>query len=147
MDFNWINIWGAAVILLIMAPNILYSLRHKDFHLESGSRIIGALEQAGRFGCIALMVLPLGVRGGEFGFASVGEMIGLAGVTFILLAAYYVRWLSFSQAPAKKYAMTLAILPCILFFAHAWFLRHWLLGIFAAVFAVSHIHITYHSAI
>lgn len=143
MTFGLINLWSAGVIALLLLPNLVYALKFQDANFRSGSRALNLLEQAGRYGSMALFVVPLGVRGGEFGFASVGGMLAWMGLMAAILAAYYLAWLLYARRRAPALAMALALLPCALFLVHALFLRHWALGLFAAVFAAAHISIVY----
>lgn len=34
MEFGWINIFGAAIVILIMIPNIIYAVKHKQTEAE-----------------------------------------------------------------------------------------------------------------
>jgi len=143
MKFGPINLWGAAIVALLLVPNILYSLKHRDFGCQSASRAVNAAEQLGRYGSMALMVIPLGVRGGEFGFYSgEGLILWLAGLAGLLLA-YYVCWVFFAKRPGRRLALALAALPCGIFLLHALLLRHWALGLCAALFTWAHLTITW----
>lgn len=30
MEFNWINLFGGVIVLLILIPNIIYALKNKE---------------------------------------------------------------------------------------------------------------------
>lgn len=140
MEFGWLNITGAAMILLLLIPNMIYAAHKPKEKQASIPPWINMAEQAGRFGCMALMVLPLGV--GSFGFASVEAFLICAAACALLLAAYYLFWLVYSRTGSRSSALMLAVLPCLLFMLRGAFLRHWLLTAFGAVFAAAHIYIT-----
>ena len=141
MTFGIINLWSAGVMALLLLPNLVYALKFQDANFRSGSRWLNLLEQAGRYGSMALSVIPLGAPGGKFGFASVGEMLAWMGLMAAILAAYYLCWLLYARRRTPALAMALAVLPCVLFLVHALLLRHWLLGLFTAVFAAAHLTI------
>ena len=74
MEFGWINLFGAGIIVLIMIPNIIYATRLKQDETQTKvSHYLTACEQVGRYGCIILMWLPLLVW--KFGFGSVEEFL------------------------------------------------------------------------
>ena len=72
MRFGWINIFGACIVVIMLIPNIIYSIRNKNEQNLCTNRFMNVLEQVGRYACIILMWLPLLVW--KFGFASVFEM-------------------------------------------------------------------------
>ena len=74
MEFGWINLFGAGIIVLIMIPNIIYAAGQKQDETQiEVPRGLSACEQVGRYGCIILMWLPLLVW--KFGFGSVEEFL------------------------------------------------------------------------
>lgn len=145
MIFSLFNLWSAGILVLLLIPNLLWALRHRDAGISSPSRAVNALEQLGRFGSMIFMVVPLGVPGGEFGFYSLEELlIWLAGMP-LLLTAYYVCWVLYARKPGRRLALALAMIPCGIFLLQAALLRHWVLAIFAGLFAAAHFYIVYHS--
>lgn len=145
MKFGILNLWSAGIVVLLLVPNLLYALRHRDAGLSSPNRAINTLEQVGRYGSMLFMVVPLGVPGGEFGFCSPeGLMIWLAGMS-LLLAAYYICWVLYTRKPGRCLALALAVLPSALFLVHGLLLRHPALCVFAGIFAASHIYIVHQS--
>lgn len=134
-------LWSAGIVVLLLIPNVIYALRHRGGGISGGSRTINALEQIGRFGCMVFMIVPLGVRGGKFGFYSVEELvIWLAGMA-LLVVAYYVCWGFYARRPGPRLALALAVIPCGVFFLQAALLRHWVLAVFAGLFAGVHVYI------
>ena len=145
MLFSLFNLWSGGIVVLLLIPNILWALRHRDAGISSPSRAVNALEQVGRFGSMLFMVTPLGVPGGEFGFYSLEELAVWVTGMALLLTAYYVCWvLRAVRGPGQKLALTLALLPCGIFFLQAALLRHWVLALFAGLFAGAHLYIVRH---
>ena len=144
MKFGIFNLWCAGILGLILVPNLLYAIRRRDGGISSGNRAINALEQIGRFGCMIFMVVPLGVRGGEFGFYSSEELVIWGFGTLLLLAAYYVCWAFFARRPGRRLALALALIPCGIFLLSAVLLRHWVLAVFSGIFTGAHLYIVRH---
>lgn len=146
MVFSLFSLWSAGIVVLLLIPNILYyALRRGDAGISSPSRAVNALEQIGRFGSMLFMVTPLGVPGGEFGFYSLEELAVWVTGMALLLTAYYVCWvLCAVRGPGQKLALALALLPCGIFFLQAALLRHWVLALFAGLFAGAHLYIVRH---
>ncbi|MDE6997315.1 MAG: hypothetical protein K2P04_05490 [Oscillospiraceae bacterium] len=144
MKFGIFNLWCAGILGLILVPNLLYAIRRREGGISSGSRAVNALEQIGRFGCMVFMVVPLGVRGGEFGFYSPEELVIWGFGTLLLLAAYYVCWAFFARRPGRRLALALALIPCGIFLLSAVLLRHWVLAVFTGIFTGAHLYIVRH---
>ena len=140
MEFGWINVFGAAFVILMLIPNIIYAVRNKSEKNLCDNRLMNIIEQIGRYACIVLMWLPLSVR--KFGFASVAEMmIYLAGNT-VLLVIYWIVFAGYLREKTEKRAVILAVLPACIFFMSGLLLRHWLLVGAAVLFAAGHIYVT-----
>ena len=73
MRFGWINLIGAGIVILLLIPNIVYAVKHREEKNLCDNKWMNLMEQIGRYACIILMWLPLPVR--EFGFAGVTEML------------------------------------------------------------------------
>ena len=142
MEFGWINLFGAGIIVLIMIPNIIYAVKQKQDETQiKVPRYLSACEQLGRYGCIILMWLPLLVW--KFGFGSVEEyLIYLIG-NGVLLLCYYLFWMFYSRKRTLSVAMALAIIPTAIFLLSGILLRHWLLVVAAILFGSAHCMITY----
>ena len=140
MEFNYISIYAAAILVLLLIPNIIYAFKFKGSYNHCTNRLMNILEQIGRYGSFILMLVPLGV--GEFGFSSAESLIIYAFGSAAILLAYWIVWAMYFHRVTTARAMLLAILPVALFTLCAVTLRHWLLLAFIVVFAVGHIYIT-----
>ena len=141
MEFGWINLFGGAIVLLILIPNVVYAIKNKNEQNLCKNEAMNLIEQIGRYACIVLMWLPLLVW--KFAFASVLEML----VYFIgngaLLAAYWLLFAFYFKKRTATHAIALALLPTCMFLLSGILLRHWLLVGFAILFGVGHIYVTY----
>ena len=142
MEFGWINLFGAGIVLLMMIPNIIYAAGPKQDKTQiKAPHYLSAFEQVGRYGCIILMWLPLLVW--KFGFGSVEEFLIYLIGNGVLLLCYYLFWIFYSRKKSLSNAMALAIIPTTIFLLSGMLLRHWLLVVFAILFGASHCTITY----
>ena len=142
MEFGWINLFGAGIVVLIMIPNIIYAARQKQGETQiEVPHGLSACEQVGRYGCIILMWLPLLVW--KFGFGSVEEFLIYLIGNGALLLCYYLSWMLYSRKKTLSVAMALAIIPTAIFLLSGILLQHWLLVAFAILFGACHCTITY----
>ncbi|MBR3150158.1 MAG: hypothetical protein IKF64_08305 [Eubacterium sp.] len=144
MKFGWINAFGAAIVILMLMPNIVYAIKNKDEENLCTNKLMNLVEQIGRYGCIVLMWLPLLVW--EFGFASVTQMLIYTAENGVLIAAYLLIFALYFKKKTARRAITLAVIPACIFLLSGIFLRHWLLVGFAVLFAVGHIYVTIKNA-
>ena len=53
MEFGWINLLGAGIVVLIMIPNIIHAARQKQDETQiEVLRYLSACEQVGRYGSL-----------------------------------------------------------------------------------------------
>ena len=145
MEFGWINIFGAVIVILMLIPNIVYAIKNKDEKNYCTNLFMNIIEQIGRYACIVLMWLPLLVW--KFGFASVFEMILYLTCNGLFLAVYWITFAVYMNRKSLQLALVLAIVPACIFIFSGILLRHWLLAGFAILFAVGHIYVTYKNAV
>lgn len=142
MELGWINLFGAIIVVLIMIPNIIYVIKNKEENVEIAlPKLIVILEQIGRYACIALMWLPLLVW--KFGFESLTDFHVYVITNAVLILLYYLFWITYSKEKTLTTGLCLAIIPTMIFLISGLLLRHWLLVLFACVFGIAHIWITY----
>lgn len=141
MEFNWINLFGGVIVLLILIPNIIYALKNKEETPEKSNIIIRIIEQVGRYACMLLMIVPLFV--GEFGFSPLEFMFNYLIGNLILLVFYYIFWVLFVKNKSLDKALALAAIPTLIFINSAISVKHWTLLVFALLSGASHIYITY----
>lgn len=142
MEFGLINLFGAGIVGLIMIPNIIYAAKLKQ--AEKQTKVpcyLTVCEQTGRYACIVLMWLPLLVR--KFGLGSVEEFLIYLIVNGFLLLSYYFFWGLYSRKKTLSKAMSLAIIPTMIFLFSGILLHHWLLSVAAVFFGIAHCTITY----
>ena len=144
MEFGWINVFGASIVVLMLIPNIVYAIKNKNEKNLCKNIFMNTIEQIGRYSCIVLMWLPILVW--KFGFASVLEMLLYLACNGTLLVLYWGMFAIYMKHKTLGLALSLAILPACIFLLSGILLRHWLLIGFAVLFAVGHIYVTYKNA-
>ncbi|MCM1216269.1 MAG: hypothetical protein NC331_05830 [Lachnospiraceae bacterium] len=167
--WNWINIFGLLIVALLLIPNIIYAIKHKGERNLCENRFMNILEQIGRYGSMLFMAVCL--KSGGYGFSSVALfLVYLVGNT-LLLTAYWVVWgiyfyvartevIGWADGPTSVFMagrrrgkgagalqMSLAALPSCLFLLSGITLEYVPLIIFAIIFAVGHIYVTYANVI
>ena len=145
MEFGWINVFGAAIVILMLIPNIIYALKHRDEKNLCDNRFMIILEQVGRYACIILMWLPLLVW--KFGFTGIAVMILYLAGNAVMLVAYWIIFAGYMKEKHLRSALFLAILPTCIFLLSGLVLRHWLLVAFAILFGIGHIYVTRKNAV
>lgn len=141
MEFGWINVFGAVIVILLIIPNIIYALKNRGEKNRCTNRLMNAAEQIGRYACIILMWLPLLVW--KFGFQSVFEMLLYLFGNGCLLVAYWVVFAVYLKKKTGRRALILAVIPTCIFLLSGLLLRHWLLAGFAILFGIAHIYVTH----
>lgn len=145
MQFNFINLMGFIIVAVMLIPNIIYGIKFKGLDNKCTNKAMNVIEQAGRYGSMALMVLPLFVW--EFGFSSVFMMFVYLLGNGILLFTYLLLWVFYFKKQTMGKAMILAIAPTCIFFLSGVTLYHWALVVAAVIFGVGHIYVTYQNNI
>lgn len=86
-----INVFGLCFMALILIPNILFAIRRKDGFLNYWhNKLVERIEQIGRFGCFAFMILN--IPGTWFGWWSDEAFAVYLIVDTILVVLYCAVW-------------------------------------------------------
>lgn len=141
MEFNWINVFGGIIIVLMLIPNIIFAVKCKEKQTNKAGKAVTIFEQIGRYGCMVLMIIPLFVW--EFGFSPIEFMFVYIIGNGLLLIMYYIFWALYFKNKSLRNALALAIIPTLIFIVSAVSVKHWSLLVTAVIFGVSHIYITY----
>ena len=142
---EWINIFGLIFIVVIMIPNIIFSIKCKDgFANKWKNKFVEMIEQIGRFGCFGFMIIN--IPGTWFGWWSDEVFAVYLIVNVILVILYCVIWIICFKKNSIFRALALSIIPSILFLFSGIMSRSVFLIIAATIFAPSHITISYKNA-
>ena len=142
---EWINIFGAIFIAVIMIPNIIYAIKCKDgFENRWSNRVVEVIEQIGRFGCFGFMVFQ--IPGTWFGWWSDEAFAIYLIVDSVLILLYCLIWLICFNKNTVFRALALSIIPSVVFLFSGIMSRSVLLIMSALLFAPTHILISYNNA-
>lgn len=98
---GWLSVLGAGVVLLLLAPNAASAWRGHGVTLRCANRAACALEQVGRYGCIACMALNFKPLCG--GFPSSGIFVVWAVIVPALILLYWGLWVLYARKPQKSW--------------------------------------------
>lgn len=142
---EWINIFGAVFIAVIMVPNIIFTLKCKDgFENKWNNKGVEVVEQIGRFGCFGFMVVN--IPGTWFGWWSDEAFAIYLIVNVVLIILYCVIWIICFRINTIFKALTLSIIPSVIFIFSGIMSRSVLLIVASLLFAPAHILISYKNA-
>ena len=140
-----INVFGFCFMALILIPNILFAIRRKDGFLNYWhNKLVERIEQIGRFGCFAFMILN--IPGTWFGWWSDEAFAVYLVVDALLVGLYCLVWIVCFRKTGLFRALALSILPSVLFLFSGIMTRSVLLTISALLFAPAHIAISWQNA-
>lgn len=142
---EWLNIFGAFFIVVIMIPNIIYAMKCKDgFENKWNNKIVETVEQIGRFGCFGFMIFN--IPNTWFGWWSDEAFAIYLIVNTILIILYCLIWIICFKKNTIFRALALSIIPSIVFLFSGTMSRSILLIVSALLFAPTHIMISYKNA-
>lgn len=142
---EWINLWGLLFMAIIMIPNIIFAILHKNgFENLWNNRFVELIEQIGRFGCFGFMILH--IPGTWFGWWSNEAFAIYLIVNIILSVLYCLIWLICGKKNSLFRALALSIIPSVIFLFSAIMSRSILLFVASLLFAPAHILISYKNA-
>ena len=125
-----------------MIPNIVFAKRcGEGFENKQDNKCIEVIEQVGRFGCIGFMIIN--IPGTWFGWWSDEAFALYLIADAILVILYCAIWVICFKKSTVFRALTLSIIPSILFLFSGIMSRSVLLIIASVLFAPSHILISY----
>lgn len=142
---EWFNVFGLGFVIVILIPNILFAMKCKEgFENTWKNKFVEIIEQIGRFGCLGFMIVN--IPGTWFGWWSNEAFTVYLIVNMVLIVAYCVIWTVCFKKNTLFRALALSIIPSLLFLFSGIMSRSILLMIASALFAPSHILISYKNA-
>ena len=142
---EWINFYGIIFIAVIMIPNIIYAIKCREgFVNRWNNKVVEIIEQIGRFGCIGFMIIK--VPGVCFGWLFDGALIVYLAINIVLSSIYCVIWIICFRKDSVFRALSLSIIPSLIFIGSAVLSGSILLLVTSALFAPAHILISYKNA-
>lgn len=141
---DWFNYYGLAIMAVIMIPNIIYAVKHKNQVVVYDNKAAIIFEQIARYGCFAFMIfnIPYTYIGFWFSFGKIFYIT----VNAVLLLGYCISWSVLRNKNGIVKALLLSIIPSSVFIVSSILIASILLFVFAVIFAVTHILISIKSA-
>ncbi len=129
---------------VIMIPNIIYAVKHKDQGTFYNNRTAIIFEQIGRYASFALMIfnIPYTYIGFWFSFGEIFYII----LNAVLLLGYCISWIVLWNKNGIVKSLLLSIIPSLIFIGSSILIASIPLFVFAVVFAVTHILISIKNA-
>lgn len=137
---SWFNSSGLLFVLLILLPNVFYAVKHPGEKNLCRNKLINTLEQSGRYGCMALMISDFGLF--QSGFSSVVAFTLYYAANIVLIALYWFCWFPYWRSRKRGWAVALAVLPALAFFASGVSSGNAALSVLAVLFCVAHVWVT-----
>ena len=142
---EWFNVFGLVFIAVIMIPNIIFAVKHKDaFENRNQNKAIEFIEQIGRFGCFGFMIFN--IPSTWFGWWSNEAFAIYLLVDALLIVLYLTLWIVCWRKNNVFRALALSIIPSVIFLFSGIMCRSLLLIISSLLFAPTHIFISYKNA-
>lgn len=138
---EWLNVFNFIVVILMLIPNTIYAYKNKGLKNNCTNKLMNIVEQIGRYGSMFLMVFNINIA--EMGFTSDSSFTIWLVCTGALLLFYWFFWVLYSTKYRFTLAISLAIIPSIIFIFTGIMSRHWLLVIFGITFSMGHLYVTY----
>ena len=142
---KWFNVFGLVFIAVIMIPNIIFAVKHKDAsENRNQNKAIEIIEQIGRFGCFGFMIFNIPFT--WFGWWSDESFSIYLVVDALLIVLYLILWIVCWRKNNVFRALALSIIPSVIFLFSGIMCRSLLLIISSLLFAPTHIFISYKNA-
>ena len=143
---DWFNYYGLLIISTLMLPNTIFAIKHKDgFENKYKNKAVEIMEQIGRYGCLVLMVFNIPHTYFNFWFEH--ALIVYLFVNAALCCAYLTFWFVCRNKIGKLRALSLSIIPSVIFLFSGVVLASIPLIVFAVLFAVNHILLSYKNSL
>ena len=142
---EWLNVFGLVFMIVVMIPNILYAVKNRDgFENIWKNRTAETVEQIGRFGCFAFMIIN--IPGTRVGFSSDEAFALYLIADTVLVLLYCIFWIVLWKKKSVFRALALSVISSVLFLFSGIMSRSALLILSALLFAPAHILISYKNA-
>ena len=139
---EWFNLTGLIFVVVLLIPNIIYAATNKDgFADKFHNKLVETGEQIGRFGCFVLMFIQLPFVTLGYIYDGAQTLYLILGIVLLLL--YCGGWIVFREGNSVAKALTLSILPSVLFLESGILTLNISLIVLSVVFAICHITISY----
>lgn len=138
---SWFNYYGLIIMAVIMIPNVIYAVKHKNSESVEINKAVVVIEQIGRYGCFCLMIFNIPYLYLNFWFDN--ALTVYLCVNGALCLAYSVFWAICWNRHGKLKALSLSIIPSCIFVFSSVVLAYFPLMILSVLFAICHVYVSY----
>ena len=139
---NWFNYYGLLIISALMLPNTIFAIKHKDgFENKYKNKAVVIMEQIGRYGCMFFMIFNIPYTYFNLWFEH--ALIVYLWVNAVLCSAYLTFWFICRNKNGKLRALSLSIIPSVIFLFSGVVVANIPLVVFAVLFGINHILLSY----
>ena len=139
---GWFNYYGLIAVAIILIPNIICAVVDKSsFENKYKNKFMLVTEQIGRYGCMAFTVFNIPYTYFNFWFNN--ALLAYLIVNGTLLVLYILGWIVFGKGQSTVKMLWLSIIPTALFLFSGIMLLSVPLTVFAIIFGIGHITISY----
>lgn len=136
------NVFGLCFMAVIMIPNVIFAVKCRDeFENKWHNKTVEFFEQIGRLGCFAFMIFN--IPNTCLGWQSDESFALYLIVNTVLVLLYCVIWIVCFKKNSIFRALSLSIIPSVIFLFSGVTERSALLILSAIIFAPCHIAISY----
>ena len=141
---DWFNYYGFVIMVVIMIPNIIYAIKHKNQVAVYDNKAAIVFEQIGRYGSFIFMIfnIPYTYIGFWFSFGKIFYIT----LNAILLLGYCLSWIVLWNKNGIVKALLLSIIPSLVFILSSILIASIPLFLFAVIFSIAHILISIRNA-
>ncbi len=131
-------------MVVIMIPNIIYAIKHKNQVAVYDNKAAIVFEQIGRYGSFIFMIfnIPYTYIGFWFSFGKIFYIT----LNAILLLGYCLSWIVLWNKNGIVKALLLSIIPSLVFILSSILIASIPLFVFAVIFSITHILISIKNA-
>ncbi len=137
---GWFNYYGLIVMAIIMIPNIIYAVKHKNDGAGYRNRAVETAEQIGRYGCFIFMIFNVPYTYFNFWFDH--ALTVYLSVNGALCLFYLLFWIVCRKQNGLLKALSLSILPTVIFLFDGILLLNVPLITLSFLFGIFHIFIS-----
>lgn len=141
---EWFNLYGLIIVIVILIPNIIYAIKTKGKSEGKYKGKMEIIEQIGRYGSMAFMIFNIPYT--YFGWWAENTYKIYLIIDFELVILYCLLWIILWNKESMFKALSLSIIPSLIFVSSAVLIRSIPLFIFAVMFAFAHIYMSYQNA-
>ena len=139
---GWFNYYGLIFIAIIMIPNIIFAICNKEgFTNKYNNKAVEILEQIGRYACLFLMIFNIPYTYFNFWFKY--ALTVYLTVNGALCLLYLIFWIVCLYRSGKLKALSLSIIPSVIFLFSGIVVLNIPLIVFGVLFGINHILLSY----